>query len=68
MLLEPLVAQGLSGIIIAGLGYAILYLQRRLDAVQEKRLEDALKFAEVAHTFSSALDRNTEALRGLLES
>ncbi len=67
MLLEPLVAQGLSGVIIIGMGYWIIGLQRRLDQVQERRVDDALKFANAAHSFSSALDRNTETLKGLLE-
>lgn len=68
MLLEPLVAQGLSGVIIAAMGWWVLRQQQRLDQVQERRVDDALKFATAVHTISAALDRNTDALRGLLES
>ena len=68
MLLEPLVAQGLPGVIIVGLSWWAWKMQQRLDQVQERRVDDALKLAEAAHKFASALDRNTETLRALLES
>jgi len=65
---EALVAQGLPGVIIAGMGWWLWKQQQLLNTVQDRRVEDARKLAEAVHTLSSALDRNTETLRGLLEN
>ena len=49
--------------IIVGMGYWIIRLQRKLDEVQEKRVENALQFASVANELGAAVERNTEVLR-----
>lgn len=66
-LVEALLSHGILGVIIAGLSWWVWKIQERLDAVQEKRVQDAMKIADAAHTFAGALDRNTETLRSLAE-
>ncbi len=67
LLAEGLLSHGLPGVIILGLGLWLWKLQQQLNSVQEKRVQDAMKIAEAAHTFAGALDRNTEAMRTLSE-
>jgi hypothetical protein len=67
LLAEGVLSHGLPGVIIAGLGLWLWKLQDRYDAVQEKRVQDAMKIADAAHTFAGALDRNTEAMKALAE-
>ena len=52
--------------IILGLSYWVWKQQQLLNAVQEKRVEDAMKLADAAHTFANALDRNTETLKSFV--
>ena len=54
-------------VIIAGMGFGLVWQQRILNRVQEKRVEDAMRIAAAAHTFAAALERNTETLRSLGE-
>lgn len=62
-LLEGLLAMGLPGFVIAGMGYWIVRLQKKLDEVQEKRVENALQFTTAANELGAAVERNTEVLR-----
>lgn len=62
-----LASQGPFGIIILVMGWWIWKLQTQFNAVQEKRVADAFKLAEAAHTFAGAIERNTETLKSLLE-
>lgn len=66
-LVEALVSEGAMGVIVAGLAYAYWKLQQRHDAVQEKRVEDAMKLADATNAMANALDRNTETLRAFAE-
>jgi dihydrodipicolinate synthase/N-acetylneuraminate lyase len=66
-LAAALLSHGLPGVIIAGMAVWIWKIQDKLNAVQEKRVQDAMKIAEAAHTFAGALDRNTEAMRAFAE-
>lgn len=70
---EALLSEGPLGVIIAGMGFWIwkqrhdgLALQAQLNSVQERRVQDAMKLADAAHTFANALDRNTEALKAFV--
>ena len=62
-LVSSLLSTGPLGVIIVGMGYWIIRLQRKLDEVQEKRVENALQFASVANELGAAVERNTEVLR-----
>jgi hypothetical protein len=64
-LTEVLLKEGVLGVIIVGLALWCWKLQQQLNMVQEKRVQDALKIADAAHTFAGALDRNTETLKAL---
>lgn len=50
-------------VIIVGMSFWMLWRERHVNKIQEKRVEGAMKIADAAHTFSNALDRNTDALR-----
>jgi hypothetical protein len=58
---------GPFGAIVVLLGYWVWRLESYLLQVQEKRVDDAFKLADVARACESAIDRNTETLKGLLE-
>lgn len=62
-LATELLSTGLPGAVIVGMGYWIIRLQRKLDDIQEKRVENALKFASVATELGAAVERNTEVMR-----
>lgn len=62
-LISSLLSTGPLGVVIVGMGYWIIRLQRKLDEVQEKRVENALQFASVANELGAAVERNTEFLR-----
>lgn len=64
---QALLSEGPLGVIIAGMAWWIWRQQNLLNAVQERRVEDALKIADAAHNFAGALDRNTEALKAFVE-
>lgn len=64
-LTEALLKEGVLGVIIVGLTVWCWKLQQQLNTVQEKRVQDAMKIADAAHTFAGALDRNTETLKAL---
>jgi hypothetical protein len=64
-LTEVLLKEGVLGVIIVGLALWCWKLQQQLNVVQERRVYDALKIADAAHTFAGALDRNTETLKAL---
>lgn len=65
-ILDALIAQGPLGVIVGLLCVWIVVLQRRIDAVQEKRVADAFKIVEAANAVTSALDRNTDTLKALI--
>lgn len=66
-LIQGLLKEGTLGVIILGLVYWLWKKDERLNTVQEQRVKDALKIADAAHTFSNALDRNTDTLRAFTE-
>jgi hypothetical protein len=73
-LIDSLVREGPLGVIILGMGLWIwkqrreeLARQQQLDSIQEKRVQDVMRLADVAHNLAGALDRNTETLRAFVE-
>lgn len=64
-LVTELISTGPLGIVIIGMSYWIIRLQKKLDEVQEKRVENALAFTATANELGSAIERNTEVLRRL---
>ena len=53
-------------VIIAALLLWLFWQQRYSNRIQSKRVDDAMKLAEAAHTFSAALNRNTDALQAFV--
>ncbi len=66
-IVDYLISQGSLGVIVVLLCAWNWTLQKRFDSVQEKRVGDAFKIAGQLNTFSSALDRNTETMKALVE-
>lgn len=66
-LLDTMLSEGAMGGIVVGLAYAYWKLQKRHDAVQEKRVEDAMKLANATNAMANALERNTDTLRAFAE-
>lgn len=62
-LLDPLLSMGLPGVVIAGLSFWIVRLQRKLEESQEARVQMALRLAEANNELAAAVERNTEVLR-----
>lgn len=61
--MDNLLSLGLPGIVIAGMAFWIIRLQKKLDEVQEKRVENALQMAATANELGAAVERNTEVLK-----
>ena len=66
-IIKTLTEAGPLGVVILGLGAWAWKLQQQLAAIQEQRVRDAFRIADIASACASALDRNTEALRGMIE-
>lgn len=64
---QALLSEGPLGVIVAGMAWWIWRQQNLLNAVQERRVDDAMKIADAVHSFANALDRNTEALEAFVE-
>ena len=60
---ETLLALGLPGIAIAGLGYAVYNLFRLYTEVQEKRINEAREGVKALETNTSALDSLSDLIR-----
>jgi hypothetical protein len=61
--LQILLGSGPLGVVIVGMGYWIHRLQKKLDEVQDARVENALKYASISTELGATIARNTEVLR-----
>lgn len=64
---DAFLSQGPFGAVALALMYWVWRLQAQLSSIQEKRVQDAFRIAEVSNACAVALERNTDTLRAFLK-
>ena len=62
-----LLSYGLPGVVILALGVWVWKLQTLLNEVQEQRVKDVFRMAQMTNACARALERNTTIMKALLE-
>jgi len=55
--------QGVLGLVIIGLGFAVVYLFKQYSAIQEKRIAESRESIKAIETSTNTLETLTEVLR-----